>query len=76
MTAKERKRYDERTREAKKRIAESLAAKRAARAGRHLARAPRYDEVFARGVRWLDSLAGEQSGDLEGEASFTDDARV
>jgi hypothetical protein len=73
MTAKEKKRYEERAREAKKRIAASLAAKRAVRAGRQLALAPRYDEVFARGVQWLDSLAGEQSGELEGEASFTDD---
>jgi len=73
MTAKEKKRYDERAREAKTRIAASLAAKREARANKRVAPAPRYDDVFARGVKWLDSLAGEQSGELEGEASFDDD---
>jgi len=35
--------------------------------------APRYDEVFAEGVRWLDSLGGEPIGDLSAEAVISDD---
>jgi hypothetical protein len=71
-TAKQKKRQEARLREAKQRIAESLAAKRARRATKPVA-APRYDEVFDEGVKWLDSLAGAQTGDVEGEATFADD---
>jgi len=72
-TAKQKKRYEARARETKKRIAASLEAKRAQRAEKTAVPPPRYDEVFAEGVKWLDSLAGPQSGDVEGEATFTDD---
>lgn len=73
LTVKQRKRYEERARDAKKRIAESLAAKREARAARPAAPPPRYDEVFAEGVQWLDSLAGSSGGEVAGEAQFSDD---
>lgn len=44
-------------------LAESATARREARSPRP----PRYDEVFARGQDWLDSLAGEPLQPLEGE---------
>jgi len=34
---------------------------------------PRYDEVFAEGQRWLDTLAGEPIGCEEGRLSFSED---
>jgi hypothetical protein len=72
-TAKQKKQYEARAREAKQRIAESLAAKRSRRTATAAVPPPRYDDVFAEGVKWLDSLAGAGSGDVEGEGTFTDD---
>ena len=43
---------------------------------------PRYDEVYQRGVEWLDSLAGEPWGEVEpqtpacGRVAVEDDGEV
>jgi hypothetical protein len=35
--------------------------------------APRYDEVFAQGIAWLDTLAGDAVPTVEGEVEFSPD---
>jgi hypothetical protein len=72
-TSKQKKKYEAQAREVKQRIAATLAAKREKRAAQTAARPPRYDAVFSEGVAWLDSLAGPQGGDVEGEATFAED---
>ena len=49
------------------RFQEALAKRRRERAARKKPRPPRYDEIFARGQEWLDSLAGPPIKPLEGE---------
>ncbi len=56
MTQNQQKRREARLEAAKSRVAARLAEKRAQLASRKLAPAPRYDEVFFKGMEWLDSL--------------------
>jgi len=49
------------------RFQEALRKSRRTRPSKVKPRPPRYDEVFARGQEWLDSLAGEPIESLEGE---------
>ena len=35
---------------------------------------PRYDEVFAAGVKWLDGLAGDRMTDAKGRLEMSRDA--
>jgi len=53
-------------REAKIRIQQRLFEKRKAAKEEISIRPPRYDEVFFAGCEWLDGLAGEGIGGLEG----------
>lgn len=54
-------------------LKERLAEKRAKRTARPPSPAPRYDEVYFRGLEWLDSLAGEPIEPVEGRLSFSDE---
>lgn len=58
--------------ELRERVQEQL-AERLSRRRVPVSPAPRYDDVFAAGVRWLDSLAGPRPPEGEAEAVFSDD---
>jgi hypothetical protein len=47
-------------------LKQRLAKKRASRSAHPVSPAPRYDEVYFRGLEWLDSLAGEPIEPSEG----------
>jgi hypothetical protein len=71
LSARQEKKRKERLGRAKLDIKAKLAARRAARGQRTpVVRAPRYDELFERGLAWLDQVAGNPDTDLEGEAEF------
>jgi hypothetical protein len=70
LSKKQQKRADARFQEAKARVAQKMAERRAAQAERKLAPPPRYDEVFFEGVAWLDELAGEPIPPASGEISI------
>jgi hypothetical protein len=73
LSARQEKKLKERLANAKKDIAAKLAERRQVRAQRKVATpAPRYDEVYERGVAWLDEMAGEPEGEIKGEAIFDD----
>lgn len=73
LSVREQKRQQVRIQEAKTRIAEKLAKKRAERDARRPVPPPRYDEVFLEGVVWLDGLAGDEIPATSGEVAFDDD---
>jgi hypothetical protein len=69
-SVKGKKLRDARDREIKTEVAKKLAQKRAQRAGRSAVEPPRYDEVFLKGIVWLDDLAGEEIEGGTGEEVF------
>lgn len=56
----------------RKRVQERLEALRGAEAERLVQPKPRYDENFARGTAWLDSLAGDDLEEESGEVLVSD----
>jgi hypothetical protein len=74
LSTREEKKRRERAGKAKVDIKAKLVARRALREQRTpVADAPRYDDVFERGLTWLDEVAGSPEQDVEGEAVFDDD---
>lgn len=73
ISAKAQKRRAVELNEARTRIKQKLAEKKAAACNTHYIRKPRYDEVFFAGQEWLDSLAGPQIQPVKGEVSFSPD---
>lgn len=72
-TVKQEKRQRAKLEAARERLQQKLREKRASRKGRsELTPMPRYDEVYEKGMRWLDSLAGNELPE-EGEAVFSDE---
>ena len=69
-TTRQLKKQKQKLTEARARIQAKLAEKRRTRPGRSpYTPKPRYDEVYEKGVEWLDELAGEPLPD-EGELTF------
>jgi hypothetical protein len=73
LTRKQEKKRESALLDLRKRTQEKLAALRAERAGSGTARAPRYDEVFTEGQKWLDDVEGGGTPDFEGEVEFDDE---
>jgi hypothetical protein len=73
MTIKAQKRRTTELNDARARIQEKLAQKKAAVCTTHFIRKPRYDEIFAAGQEWLDSLAGPSIPEIKGNVSFSSD---
>lgn len=74
LSARQQKKRTARVAQAKVDIQAKLAARRAERAKRKaVARPPRYDDVFFRGLSWLDNLGSGGEGERGGEAEFDDD---
>ena len=57
----------------KKRMKEKLASKRDPSKRKPASPAPRYDDLFYNGMVWLDSLAGNEIGEQEGQLEFSSD---
>jgi hypothetical protein len=73
LTAKQVKKQKAKLEAAHEQVQEKLREKRASRKGRsELTPMPRHDEVYEKGMRWLDSLAGSALPE-EGEAVFSDE---
>jgi hypothetical protein len=72
LSHKAEKRAFTRFEKVKTRVAEKLSKKKAERAIRKVAPPPRYDEVFFKGLDWLDTVAGERIESPSGEISFDD----
>ena len=70
LSTKEKKRRKEALASLRSKIQEQLRAPK----GREMVapHAPRYDEVFLEGQRWLDTLAGEPVRSCEGELEFSE----
>jgi hypothetical protein len=73
MSIKAQKRRAAELNEARTRIQQKLAEKKATASKKHFIRKPRYDEVYLAGQEWLDSLAGPQIQAVKGEVSFSPD---
>jgi hypothetical protein len=73
LSKKQEKQKEAKFKETQRKIQEKLALRRKRSKGKISVRPPRYDETFFEGCRWLDSLAGPETRDLEGEAHFTPD---
>lgn len=73
LTARQERKRRERLGKAKEDIKAKLAARRSARNLRTpAAQEPRYDDVYEKGLRWLDELAGADGAEVKGEAEFDD----
>ena len=71
LTIKAQKRRTSELNDARARIQQKLAQKKASACTTHYFRKPRYDEVFLAGQEWLDSLAGPQLSGIGGEVTFS-----
>ena len=68
------KRREQKLEEARARIKRKLEEQRASDSRSKVSpRPPRYDEVYERGVAWLDSLAGQPLAPLDGELIVSPD---
>lgn len=73
MSIKNQKRRTAELNEARTRIQQKLAEKKAAVCRNHYIRKPRYDEVYLAGQEWLDGLAGAPIPATQGEVAFSPD---
>ncbi len=71
LSVRAQKKEKERFEEAQARARAKLEEVRAKRAQRSRTPAPRYDDVFVAGQKWLDNLAGEPLEALSGEVEFS-----
>jgi hypothetical protein len=69
--SKKKRRADMKT--LKEQIQAKLAEKKLQKQQIKLSKAPRYDDVFFEGVKWLDSLDGDPVQEQEGVISFSED---
>ena len=69
LTTRQKKKKKERTEEYRKKIQESLKNKKK----KLIFTKPNYDEVFDKGVEWLESLAGEEIKPVKGTLHFSND---
>jgi hypothetical protein len=70
LSVKKMKAQKQRMNELKERVKAKLAEKRASSRMVVPTPPPRYDEIFARGIEWLDSLAGGPVPEYAGEVEF------
>ena len=73
ISVKNQRRRTAELNEARIRIQQKLAEKKAAACRNHYIRKPRYDEVYLAGQEWLDSLAGPPITATNGEVTFSPD---
>lgn len=68
LSTKAMKRKKQKIQAARERVKKKLEERRASASRKKVSlRPPRYDEVYERGVAWLDSLAGQPLSPLDGE---------
>jgi hypothetical protein len=73
LSKKRQKKIQEERNALRKRIQEKLEQKKLARQSRQPSTClPRYDDVFFNGLKWLDSLAGEDIGEFKAEVRIDD----